>query len=77
METKEIITILQKPSNKRTEEDLDKIIPYMQEVQFFIEREIKEHDFPDIIDALKYEQYNNDDIIFHWGDLGDKFYILI
>lgn len=34
-EMKEIIAILRKPLNKRTEQDLDMIIPYMQQVQFF------------------------------------------
>ena len=49
----------------------------MKEVKFFQEREIKDHDFLDIIEALKYETYHHEHVIFQWGDFGDKFYILI
>jgi hypothetical protein len=59
-----MIEILKKPAKHRTEQDLDRVIPYMQDVQFFKEREIKAQDFPDIVDALKYEYFEGDEVIF-------------
>ena len=72
-----IINILKKPHNQRTPEDLDEFVPKMREVQFFQEREIKDQDFLEIVSALKYETFKRKQVIFHFGDLGDKFYILI
>lgn len=49
----------------------------MKEVDFFKQRKVKDSDFPDIIEALKYEFYKKGDTIMHWGDFGENFYILI
>ena len=76
-ERNEIISILEKESSKRTESDLNKCIPYMMEVKFFKELEIKEVDYPVIIEALNLEVFEPDLVVMNWGDLGDKFYITI
>ena len=49
----------------------------MKEVKFFKELEIKDVDYPDIIEALNLEVMQPDEVIMNWGDLGDKFYIII
>jgi CRP-like cAMP-binding protein len=49
----------------------------MKRVQFFRERNVRDADYPFIIEALKYQFFKRDETIMNWGDLGDKFYIII
>ena len=75
-----IIQVLKKHPLKRTEEDVEMVIPYMKEVKFFKERDINKQkalDYPDIVTALHYEHFQEGECIMHWGELGDKFYILL
>ena len=56
------------------------VIPYMKEVKFFKERDINKQkalDYPDIVTALHYEHFREGECIMQWGELGDKFYILL
>lgn len=69
--------MLKKHPLKRTEEDVEMVIPYMKEVKFFKDRDIKAMDYPDIVNALSYEHFNDSQCIMQWGELGDKFYILL
>lgn len=62
---------------KRSESDLIQLVPYMSQISFFQEREINNADMMDIVSCIQYERFNFDDIIFQWGDSGDKFYILM
>ena len=50
-----------------------------KEVKFFKDRDftIKAQDYPDIVNALSYEHFHDGECIMHWGELGDKFYILL
>jgi hypothetical protein len=69
--------VLKKHPLKRTEEDVEMVIPYMKEVKFFKDRDIKALDYPDIVNALSYEHFKDGQCIMQWGELGDKFYILL
>ena len=72
-----IIQVLKKHPLKRTEDDVEMVIPYMKEVKFFKDRDIKALDYPDIVHALGYEHFRDGECIMQWGELGDKFYILL
>ena len=49
----------------------------MKQIQFFKEREIKDHDYPDIVNALQYEYFEPGECIMQFDEIGDKFYILL
>ena len=39
------------------------LIPYMKEVTFFKDRDIKSHDYPDIVNALHYEHFKQGECV--------------
>ena len=48
------------------------------EVRFFYERDInKECDLIEIAKSLLLETFNKDDMVFDFGDEGEKFYIIL
>jgi CRP-like cAMP-binding protein len=49
----------------------------MQRIKFFQDRDIKPQDFPDILQCLILEHYPKGAVIFNYGDMGDKFYIIL
>ena len=50
----------------------------MKQIKFFRERDIiKESQLMEIIKALQIEKFNINEEIFEYGDLGDKFYIIL
>jgi CRP-like cAMP-binding protein len=56
---------------------LASLVPYIREIEFFKERDVKEEDFLDIVQCLKYQKINAGDNVFDYGTYGDKFYIII
>ena len=74
---KELATILAKSSSKRTQAETEKLIPIIQKIQFFKEREISNEHYVNIAESLSYEYYPAEQIVFYQGDPGDKFYIII
>eukprot|EP00347_Sterkiella_histriomuscorum_P019194 403342576 len=69
--------ILNKPQKNRTESDLDKLVPYIKQIEFFSERDVKDQDFPDIVSCLTYEYLPAGKDVFEYGSIGEKFYIII
>eukprot|EP00347_Sterkiella_histriomuscorum_P007045 403350459 len=72
-----IIQTLIKQSKKRTTEDLETLIPIIQKIQFFKEREIKQENYRLIVESLTYENHSVNTAICEQGEQGDKFYIII
>ena len=74
-----MIKILKKPPHRRCEHSLGKLIPFVKGIKFFQERagQIKHSDFPDVVQMLAYEEFEDGEAVMHWGDLGDKFYIIL
>ena len=58
-----MIQILQKPTVRRNEQDLQELVPYMKEIHFFKERDIKNTDMMDIVSSLLYEKFDQDEVI--------------
>lgn len=57
-----------------SDEDLFKIL---SNIKFFKDREIVGEDLKIIIDNLKIEHMEENEFVFHFGELGDKFYIIL
>ena len=72
-----MIKILNRPTLKRSENDLQQLVPYMRNIDFFREREIKIADMLDIMSCIQYERFSSEEVIMNWGELGEKFYILM
>lgn len=51
----------------RTEADLEKLVPLIKEIEFFRDRDIKDHDFPDIVSCLTYEHLPAGSSVFEYG----------
>lgn len=52
---------------QRTEKDLEQLVPLIKTIQFFVEREIKDHDYTEIVSCLTYEYFKAGDIVFDYG----------
>jgi hypothetical protein len=59
--------VLMKLQKSRTEEELDQLVPLIKEIQFFKERDIKDHDLPDIVSCLNYEFFKAGSNVFDYG----------
>ncbi|CDW88479.1 cyclic nucleotide-binding domain containing protein [Stylonychia lemnae] len=75
--TRLMTQILIKPSKRRTDEDLEYLIPLIQKIQFFKERDIKQENYKLIVESLTYEYHQAGELVFSQGEQGDKFYIII
>eukprot|EP00347_Sterkiella_histriomuscorum_P023290 403335214 len=69
--------ILNKPSNLRNDHDLEKLVPLIKTIEFFYQRDIKDADFPDIVQCLTYEHIEKGNDVFEYNSMGDKFYIIL
>ena len=74
---KTIISILKKNQNERNEWDLEVLKPMLRQIEFFKKRNIEGQDLVDMCHELKYEVLNEGEYVFHNGDFGDKFYIIL
>jgi len=74
-----MIKILKKPFHRRCDHDLHQLIPFVRDIKFFQERatHIKAQDFPDVVQSLHHEEFEGGEYVMHWGELGDKFYIIL
>lgn len=59
--------ILNKPIKKRSERELDVLLPLIKEINFFKERDINESDFCEIANCLSYEFKPAKSIVFEYG----------
>lgn len=72
-----MVTILVKNPQRRTQTELDSIVPLIMKIQFFKEREMKYESCIHVAETLQYEFQLRDHVVFKQGDEGDKFYIII
>lgn len=66
--SRRFISALIKPKKIRTDVDLDNLIPLIQKIQFFREREIKQENFKLIVESLTYEMAKKGDYVFRQGE---------
>ena len=72
-----MVTILVKNPQRRTQNELESIVPMIMKIQFFKEREMKHENCIHVAETLTYEYQPKDNVVFKQGDEGDKFYIII
>ena len=58
---------MHKPPKKRTEKEIQALVPLIKDIQFFKEREIREQDLYDIVKFLTYEYKNTTQKVFDFG----------
>ena len=74
----QIRQILSKPAEQRTTFELRTVLtPLMSEIAFFKERKLKLQDLNEVCGGLQYQTNPSDSFIIHYGDRGDKFYIIL
>ena len=61
----------------RTDRDLHLIAPFVKEVEFFKKRNIQGNDIVQVCQELKYEYFGKGEAVFKYGDIGDKFYVIL
>ena len=71
------IAVLKKNPESRSEKDLNILAPYIKEIPFFKARNIEGSHLNDICSELRYEQYSAGEFVFHLGDYGDRFYVIL
>lgn len=69
--------ILTKPSEDRTDTDLSFIAPFVSQLKFFKEKKLEPLDILYLCRDLTYEVFNSYETIFNFGDIGNKFYIIL
>lgn len=69
--------ILTKAPNVRTAEETEILVSLIKKIQFFVDREVRKSDWPEIVQALCYETVPAGQNVFDYGTLGNKFYIIL
>jgi hypothetical protein len=59
-----MVTILVKNPQRRTQVELDSIVPLIMKIQFFKEREMKYESCIHVAETLQYEFHQRDHVVF-------------
>lgn len=54
-----------KASSRRSQQEIEKLIPIIQKIQFFKEREISNEHYGNIVECLQYEHCPAETFVFH------------
>ena len=68
---------LKKNPENRHEKDLNLIVPFIKENSFFKRRKIQMKHLTEVCSELRYEYHPANEFVFHQGDYGDKFYVIL
>ena len=81
LDLKNVIELIQIPSIKRTKSDIKTIQNYLVNNIDYFKKMSEESDENErigkIIQILNYESFKKDEYIIKFGEIGDKFYILL
>ncbi|CAI2379308.1 unnamed protein product [Moneuplotes crassus] len=72
-----VVSILEKPKDERTEDEIEKLVSLIKNIEFFAERNIREKYYPEIVACLKLQRFNCDEYVFHKGMEGKHFFIIL
>lgn len=74
----QIKQILSKPAEQRSTYELKNLlVPLMADISFFKERKLKTPDLNEVCGGLEYASYPNNSFVLRYGEVGDKFYIIL
>lgn len=68
---------MKKPSEYRTEREMQKIMPVLRENKFFKSKNITGSDLLQVCLELQYEFLRRGEFVFKAGDYGEKFYVIL
>jgi len=71
------LQILKKPSDQRSDKDLQVMLPIIREIAFFKNKNIQGQDLVQICQEMKHAHYREGEAVFKQGEYGDKFYIIL
>ena len=63
-----IKSVLNKPTELRTQYDLKTLVPLMENIKFFKERKIKDRELIDICSGLQYDCQPQDKFVINYGE---------
>ncbi len=72
-----VLSILQKTPSSRKQDDLNTLVPLLQQIEFFKSRKLKLPDYKAIAQCLTYECYQNGQTVIEYGTYGTKFYVIL
>jgi CRP-like cAMP-binding protein len=72
-----MVQILKKNPELRNEKDLNFLVPIIREIEVFKNSHIQTHHLVDVCQELRYEIMYPGEFVFHQGDYGDKFYVVL
>lgn len=78
----EMCSVLEKPPSRRTPADLNRILPYFQELEAFkklvaMKEELPEEFYLKLLQNCWIERMKKSNFVCKQGDKGDKFYIIL
>ncbi len=75
----ELVRILSAPSHSRTAEELKTLATYFNNIKFFADCRtvLKPDQYNRILKAIEFEKVDRNQFLFHKGDRGNKFYVIL
>jgi CRP-like cAMP-binding protein len=77
MKNNTIVSVLQKPNDKRTQDETELLVALIKNLEFFQTRDIRDKNYPEIVSWLKLEKMACDQVVFNINDEGKHFYVII
>jgi signal-transduction protein with cAMP-binding, CBS, and nucleotidyltransferase domain len=72
-----LIPILSKLGKQRSSFEIDLLTELISDIGFFKEKHLDNENLRHIAKTLYYEQYDTGTIVFDYGSIGEKFYIIL
>lgn len=74
----EIKLILKRPSNHRTESDIDKVISFLQGYHFLAnQKKLSYSDFRELAQSLTFKEFQPGEDVYKYGDVPEHFFIVL
>lgn len=77
MKNNTIVSVLEKPNDKRTLDETELLVVLIKNLEFFQTRDIRDKNYPDIVSCLKLEKMACNQVVFNINDEGKHFYVII
>ena len=72
-----LISILEKPAGRRHHEDIDRLVPMLNKIEFFKARNLSLTDLRAVAQCLTHSMFKTGEKIIEYGQYGNTFYIVL